>query len=225
MEHKRTVLIIDDHPIFREGLKSILGCSEILEVIGEASGAKDGLSIARKMNPDLVLTDISLPDENGIELTRKIRTALPDTRVIIISMHNKVDRIVDAFQAGATGYIIKESAAERLVDGIRDVLDGKYYLDSSVSHSVVKRLMESSPRDKMKTDTAYGALTSREQEVMALLAHGIPIKKIAERLFLSPKTVQNHRANIMSKLDIHNSHELIRYAARLGIIDVDVWRT
>jgi DNA-binding NarL/FixJ family response regulator len=224
VEKKKTILIIDDHPLFREGLKSILRQEGVFEVIGEAGNGREGLSTAQKMKPDLVLMDISLPDQSGIEVTRRIRTLLPETRVLIISMHNKAKTIAEAFKAGATGYIVKESTSERLLDGLKYVLDGKYFLDSSVSQEVVKKLMESPEKEKNITDTAYGKLTPREQEVMCMLAWGDTIQKIAEKLFISPKTVENHRANIMNKLDIHNIHELIRYAVKLGIIDIDLWK-
>ncbi|MBW1799205.1 MAG: response regulator transcription factor [Deltaproteobacteria bacterium] len=221
---KTTILIIDDHPLFREGLKAILRQEDMYEVIGEAGNGHEGLSMVRQMKPDFVLMDISLPDQNGIELTREIRTLSPGTRVLIVSMHNKVETIAEAFQAGATGYIVKESTTKRLLDGLKYILEGKYFLDSSVSQVVVKKLMESPVKEKNITDAGYGRLTLREQEVMCLLAEGVSIKKIAERLFISPKTVENHRASIMSKLGLHNGYELIRYAVKLGIIDVDIWK-
>ncbi|MFA5159247.1 MAG: response regulator transcription factor [Candidatus Omnitrophota bacterium] len=157
-------------------------------------------------------------------MTREMAGLLPQTRVLIVSMHNNVETIAEAFQAGATGYIVKESTAERLLHGLKYLSEGKYFLDSSVSQRVVKNLMESPEREKNITDAAYGTLTSREQEIMALLAEGISVNNIAKRLFISPKTVENHRANIMSKLGIHNIHELIRYAVKLGIIDIDRWK-
>jgi DNA-binding NarL/FixJ family response regulator len=143
--------------------------------------------------------------------------------VMMVSMHSKVDYIVKAFQAGATGYIVKDSAAERLLQGIDAVLKGEYFLDSSVSHKVVSKLMDL-PREKAKmTDIRYDALTSREQQVMVLLAEGRSAREIAEKLFISPRTVENHRTSIMRKLDLHSNHELIRYAAKLGLIDLESW--
>ena len=119
---------------------------------------------------------------------------------------------------------MKESAAERLTQGLKAVSRGEYYLDSSLSHKVVKKLMEFPEKEAKITDARYEALTPREQQVMRLLAEGISIKEIAERLFISPKTVENHRSNIMSKLELHSTIELIRYAARLGLIDLDLWK-
>jgi DNA-binding NarL/FixJ family response regulator len=224
MSKKKTILIIDDHPLFREGLKAIIGRDAHFEVVGEAGNGREGLRIAKELEPDLVLVDISLPDTSGIQLTREIRTLLPDTRILIVSMHSKIDYIAEAFQAGATGYVIKESASERLIKGLEYASRGDYFLDSSVSQQVVKRLMDSPAKDEKIKDAAYGNLTPREQEIMRLLAEGLSRKEIGEKLFISPKTVENHRTNIMNKLDLHSTIELIRYAARLGLIDVDLWK-
>jgi len=224
VDHKKTVLIIDDHPLFREGLKAIIERDSKFEVVGEAGTGREGLRMVKKLKPDLVLVDISLPDQSGIELTREIRSLILDTRVMIVSMHSKIDYIAEAFQAGATGYVIKESASERLLHALEYVSRGEYFLDSSVSQEVVKKLMESPAREAKITNAAYGTLTPREQEVMRLLAEGLSAKQVAKKLFISPKTVENHRSNIMSKLDLHSTVELIRYAAKLGLIDVDLWK-
>ena len=143
---------------------------------------------------------------------------------MIISMNSKIDYIAEAFQAGATGYVVKESASERLLHALEYVSRGEYFLDSSVSQEVVKKLMESPAREAKITNAAYGTLTPREQEVMRLLAEGLSTKEAAKRLFISPKTIENHRSNIMRKLGLHSTVELIRYAAKLGVIDVDLWK-
>jgi DNA-binding NarL/FixJ family response regulator len=222
--HKKTILIIDDHPLFREGLKAIIGRDNRFEVVGEAGNGREGLRLAKELKPDLALVDMSLPDQSGIQLTRELKNASLKTRIMIITMHSKVDYIVKAFQAGATAYVVKESAPERLIKGMDTVLEGEYFMDSSVSHKVVEKLMQFPKKGAKIANASYDTLTSREQEIMVLLAEGLSSKEIAEKLFISPKTVDNHRTNILRKLNLHSTIELIRYAARLGIIDVDLWK-
>ena len=224
MAPKKTILIVDDHPLVREGLKSILKPATAYEVVGQAGRAREALHLVKSLIPDLVLLDLSLPDKSGLEICREIRNISPPTHILIVSMHSKVDYIVKAFQAGATGYMTKESATERLLGGIERVLDGEYYMDGSVSHRVVEELMQTPDREMKITDAAYDTLTPREQEIMVLLAEGRSAKEAAEKLFISPKTVENHRTNIMNKLGLHSALELVRYAARLGLVDVDLWK-
>jgi DNA-binding NarL/FixJ family response regulator len=224
LSEKKSILIIDDHPLFREGLKVIIERDSHFEVVGEAGNGRQGLQLTKKLKPDMIIVDISLPDQSGIQLTREIRTLFSKTRILIVSMHSKIDYIAEAFQAGANGYVVKESASAKLLQGLESIARGDYFLDSSVSHAVVENLMKSPLKEAKITDADYNTLTPREQEVMRLLAEGLSSKEVAEKLFISPKTVENHRANIMNKLDLHNTIELIRYAAKLGLIDVDLWK-
>ena len=224
MVHHNTVLIIDDHPLFREGLKAIIARDASFTVVGEAGNRKEGLELAKKLEPNLIVMDISLPDGSGIELTQEIRSLFPEIRVMILSMHSKIDYISDAFRAGATGYVVKESATDRLLQALNTVLEGGYFLDTSLSHKVVEKLVTLPEEDAEIRDARYETLTAREQQVMRLLAEGLSVRKIAEKLFISPKTVENHRTRIMSKLDLHSYHELVKYAAKLGLIDVELWK-
>ena len=224
MDQRKSIVIVDDHPLFREGLKSIISRNTAYSVVGEAKNGRAGLQTALKLKPDLVLIDISLPDKSGIQLTREIRSQLPHTRILIISMHSKIDYIAEAFQSGATGYVVKESASNGLLKGLETVIRGDYFLDSSLSHAVVESLLDLPIKEARIKDDEYGSLTPREQEIMRLLAEGLSVKEIAAKLYISPKTVENHRSNIMNKLGLHNAIELIRYAARLGLIDVDLWK-
>jgi DNA-binding NarL/FixJ family response regulator len=221
---KNRLVIIDDHPLFREGLKAIIGQSTKHEVVGEAGTGRQGLKVVRELKPDLVLLDMSLPDQSGMELIREIIKVSSNTRVLVVSMHSQIDYIVKAFQVGAMGYLVKESATDLLLEGLEHVLKGNYFMDTSVSQQVVKKLVGLPAKETVVSAAGYDALTTREQEVMVLLAEGRSIKKVADTLFISPKTVENHRANIMRKLDLHSTYELIRYAAKLGIIDIDLWK-
>ncbi len=224
MAPKKTILIVDDHPLVREGLISILKSAAGYEVVGQAGNARNAIRMVKNLKPDLVLLDLALPDKSGIELSREIRNISPPTRILIVSMHSKVEYIVKAFQAGATGYMVKESATEKLLQGIDRVVNGEYFMDGSVSHRVVEKLMQTSEKEMKITDAAYETLTPREQEITVLLAEGYSAKETAAKLFISPKTVENHITSIMNKLGIHSTLELVRYAARLGLIDVDLWK-
>ena len=224
MVQKKTILIVDDHPLIREGLKAIIENQNGYEVVGEAGNGYEALQMTKKLKPDLILVDISLPDQSGIQLTREIRNLFSDIRIMIVTMHSKIDYIVEAFRAGATGYVLKESAANKLMEGIDSVLKGDCFMDASVSYKVVQRLTQIPAKEKTFINDDYDTLTPREQEVMTLLAEGLSSKQIAEKLFISAKTVENHRANIMKKLNLHSTMELVRYAAKLGLIDVDLWK-
>ncbi len=219
---KTTILIIDDHPLFREGLKAIITKDRRFNIVGEAGTGRDGLDMIGKVKPEVALVDISLPDENGMQLTRKIRGQFPKTQILIVSMHAKIEYIVKAFQAGATGYVVKESAAEGLIQGIDAVSAGKYFLDACSAHEVVENLMGDPVKKARPADSKYGSLTPREQEIIRMLAEGNSKNDIAKHLYIAPKTVENHKTNIMKKLDIRTQMELFRYAAHLGLIDVDL---
>jgi DNA-binding NarL/FixJ family response regulator len=224
MAGRKTVLIVDDHALFREGLKGIINRDPDYAVVGETGRADSALRLARSLRPQLVLVDIALPDQSGIELAGQLRKILPETAVMMVTMHSKVDYIVNAFQAGATGYVTKNSAPERLLQAMGVVLKGEYFLDSAVSQKVVERLAGLQKEPRPVAGAGWEALTAREQEVFVLLAEGRTLKQIAERLFISPKTVENHRTRIMRKLNLHSSVELIRCAARVGVIDLELWR-
>jgi DNA-binding NarL/FixJ family response regulator len=224
MPEKKTILIVDDHTLFREGLRAIIERHPLYETAGEACNAREAIHLVRKLKPDLALLDISLPDRSGLELIREMQKISSRTRIIIVSMHSKVDYIVKAFQEGATGYVTKDSASEKLLQGMDCVLKGDYFMDTSVSQKVVKKLVGLQEKETKFKDAAYDALTPREQEVMALVAEGFTTNEISEKLFISPKTVENHRSSIMRKLDLHSTIEIARYAAKLGLIDIDLWK-
>jgi DNA-binding NarL/FixJ family response regulator len=224
VKQKKSILIVDDHPLFREGLKSMLERDRRFAIAGEAGTGQDGLAMAKKIKPDMILIDVSLPDMSGIHLIYDIRKALPDIHIIIVSMHSKVDYIAEAFKAGATGYVSKDSASDMLLQGIEKVSKGEFFMDSSLSHKVIERLTKLPVRETRISGNDYSSLTPREQEIMRMLAEGTSPKETASKLCISPKTVENHRANIMKKLNLKGTMELVRYAARIGLIDIDLWK-
>jgi len=224
MKRKKHILIIDDHPLFREGIKTIIQGDSRYEVIGEAGNASQGLKLAKKLNPDLAVVDISLPDVSGFDLIRDMQKYSLDIPILVLSMHSRVDYIVKAFQAGAKGYLTKESASDMLIKGIEHTLKGNYFMDTSVSQQVVKKLAQLPDKKPVAIIKGYDSLTPREQEIMVLVASGMSSQKIADKLFISPKTVENHRSKIMRKLDVSSVIDLARHAAKLGLIDLDLWK-
>ena len=217
------IMIVDDHPLFREGLKTIVNRDKKYTVVTEAGNGKEGIQLAKKHRPDIILVDISMPGKNGIQMIRELKGALPKTHFIIISMHSEADYIVEAFRAGATGYMIKESAAAQLIKGLDAVAAGELFLDNALSQEVVFKLLQDKSDKASGRSDPYTTLTAREQEVMRMLAEGLTPKDVAKKLYISPKTVENHRTNLMKKLGLQSTVELIRYAARLGLIDLDTW--
>jgi DNA-binding NarL/FixJ family response regulator len=220
MVSKKRIVIVDDHTLFRKGLKAIIGNDNGFEVTGEAGNAADGLVLAGEAKPDIMIIDITLPDKDGIKLTREIRRDFPEIKVMIVSMHSKTDYIVEAFRSGALSYIVKDSATENLISGLHSVSKGVHYIDNSIAKEVIFGLQDADYKKKKKED-AYGCLTNREQQVYRLLVEGALVKEIAGKLFISPKTVENHRGNIMKKLDIHTTVELIRYAVDVGLVEMN----
>ncbi len=217
------IMIVDDHPLFREGLKTIVNRDKKYTVVAEAGNGKEGIQLAKKHRPDIMLVDISMPGKNGIQMIRELKNLLPETFFIIISMHSEADYIVEAFRVGATGYLIKESAATQLIKGLDAVAAGELFLDGALSQEVVFKLLQSKSDETSGKKDPYTTLTAREQEVMRMLAEGLTAKDVAKKLYISPKTVENHRTNLMKKLGLNSTVELIRYAARLGLIDLDTW--
>ncbi len=215
------VLVADDHSIFREGIKMVLSRNQDLEIIAEAEDGRAAVKEALAHRPDLVIMDISMPGLTGIEATREILAQSPQTRVIILSVHSRKTFIMEALKAGARGYVVKDSAGEKLLDAVGAVLKGESYLDSPVASLLVEefvRLPLSNPEGDLSP-----ALTERELQVLRLIVDGLTNKQIAEHLCISPKTVENHRGNIMAKLGLHDVIDMVKYAISTGLVDLDTW--
>lgn len=214
---KIRIVIADDHGIVREGIRMILASQEDFEVVGEASTGREAVELARHMKPDVVLMDISMPDLNGIEATRRIREELPSVQVLGLTMHEEENYVFQMLKAGGAGYVLKRAASEDLVAAVRAVHRGEAFLYPSVAKLVVRDYLERAGRQEQ--DTSLDGLTEREREVLTLIAEGLTNQEIAQRLFISVKTVQTHRAHIMEKLNLHDRTELVRYAIRKGLIE------
>jgi DNA-binding NarL/FixJ family response regulator len=217
------VVICDDHSIFREGIKNVLARNPALEVIGEAADGFAAVETVKKLKPDLVVMDIAMPEQSGIEATREITQVLPEIRVIILSVHSRKTFIMEALKAGARGYVLKDSAGDKLLDAVNAVLRGECYLDSPVAGHIVDEFVKLPEKDAEEEPQTQERLTDRERQILRLIVEGLPNKEIATRLFLSPKTVDNHRARIMAKLGRHDVIGLVKFAIATGLVDPDSW--
>ncbi|MBQ7746246.1 MAG: response regulator transcription factor [Spirochaetia bacterium] len=215
------VVIIEDHALMREGIKAIISRDEKIKVIGESDNVDEGYDVVINSNPDILLLDIALHGSSGLVLAKRLLTAKPDLLIIIITAYSKIDYILEAVESGVKGYILKESSPENLADAIEKVYAGEIYIDSYISNKVIKSLITKNDVEIAEDNkSAYSKLSLREQQILKLLIDGVPIKDIAEELFISSKTVENHKASIMVKLKCKNMTELIRYAISIGLIDV-----
>lgn len=215
------ILLVDDHQIMREGLMSLMANEPDLEVVGDASDGRQAVQLAKKLKPDLVVMDISMPGLSGIEATRQILDEAAQARVLALSMHSDPRFVAGALEAGAHGYMIKDCTSQELLECIRTVAGGGTYLSPQVAEVVVKGFVR---RLGEETGTPPASvLTPREREVLQLLVEGHTVKAIAQRIHLGVKTVETHRRNIMEKLGLKNMVDLIKYAMREGVVSLDEW--
>lgn len=210
MKPKIKVLIVEDNQLFREGLKSLLAPNSHYEIIAEAPDGLEALRLVRKIQPDFILLDLSMPKLNGISVIKEIKSIYPDIKILALTIHESDDFVLQAFDAGANGYCVKDSSLPELKIAIQTVLEGKTYISPQISDQVMEGYLERSKTLKKKSD--WDTITQREREVLKLVAEGYKNKQIAELLHISVKTVEKHRANIMKKLDLHNASELTAYA-------------
>jgi DNA-binding NarL/FixJ family response regulator len=202
----------------RDGLRNLLKEESDIEVIGEADNGRDAVKISIEKNPDIVVMDIAMHDMNGIEATRQIKKENPDIKIIALSMHSERQIVVGIFRAGASGYLLKDSTSAELVEAIRTIYLGRKYISHKISDIVLKEISNTKKDSK---EIGLDVLTNRESEILQLISEGNSTKRIAKVLFISPKTVESHRANIMEKLNIHNLPELTKYAIRAGLTSLD----
>ena len=212
------ILVADDHKIVRDGLCSLIQKQPNLEVVAEAENGRTAVKLARRLKPDLIIMDLNMPDLNGIGAARQILAELPDTKIIVLSMHADKQFVAGALKAGASGYLLKDCAFEELARALRTVLKHQTYLSPDIAGTVVRDYLE-----QLYTADSAGeaALTPREREVLQLIAEGRSTKETAARLNVSIKTVESHLRNIMEKLDLHSTAELTKYAIRKGLTSLE----
>lgn len=212
-----TIVIADDQYLIRRGLRSLLQTEEGFEILAETEDGLDTVEVVEHMQPTLLICDLKMPGLNGIEITKQLNKRAPQTRVIILSIYNDESYVIEALQSGASAFVLKESAPDELLHAIRETVVGHRYLCSALSQRAIELYVDKK-KDKYEKQHTGNGLTNREQEILHLSAEGNSAKRIAERLCISRRTVESHRANVLRKLGLKNQSELIRYAIRAGIL-------
>jgi two-component system response regulator NreC len=215
LDRLRTILV-EDHTIVREGLRPLLEGRGVV-IVGEAGDGLQAVKLAKEEKPDLVIMDLMLPRLSGIEAARRIRKSLPNVKIIMLTIHDEPPFVFKSLEAGANGYLVKESPLDELIAAIRAVMSGETYLSSNFPRTLLGSYAKHRQRGK-KTDE-FALLTKREREILQYIAEGYTSPRIAQTLFISRKTVENHRANIMEKLNIHDTAGLVRYAIKIGLVE------
>jgi len=210
------VVVCDDHALFREGVKTILHSQPDIEVVGEASDGQEGVEKAIRLYPDVVLMDIAMPVLKGFDATRRIKKSRPDIKVLILTVYDDEDMVARCLDAGAAGYVLKDSPPTQLIYAVQAVYRGQQYMSPQVLTGLVRQYMLG---QTMEIKVGYDLLSDREREILVSLAEGQSLKDIASLLNLSVKTVDAHKVNLMRKLDLHDRSELIRYAIRKGLVE------
>ena len=214
------LMIADDHKLLRQGLRSLIEKETGMSIVGESENGKETTDMARKLMPHVVVMDVAMPDLNGIEATRRITEQNPKIKVVALSGHHDRHFVAEMLKAGASAYVLKDTAYEELIRAIREVMNGKTYLSPAAAQGVVDMFVRAPAGQSAKP--AFASLTEREREVLQLLAEGRSTKEMAEAMDVSVKTVETHRRNIMEKLDLHSVAQLTRYAIREGVTSLDV---
>jgi DNA-binding NarL/FixJ family response regulator len=210
-----TIVLADDHQVVRQGLRSLLEAEPRFRVVGEAGNGLDVPRIVERLRPDVLVLDMIMPGLNGLEITRQVKKRSPKTQVVILSMHKDESYVLEALQNGAAAYVVKDSSAQELVKAVREAASDRHYLSPPLSASAIEAYVQ---RAKASAIDPYHSLSSREREVMQLAAEGNTNAEIGKRLFISRRTVEIHRANMMHKLGLRNQTDLIRYALKRGIL-------
>ncbi len=217
MKKPYRIIITEDHTILRQGLRVLLSSDPDFKIVGEAEDGREAIRLAEALSPDLILMDLSMPKMTGIEAISEIKKRSTDIKIVVLTVHGGEEYVLSALEAGADGYVLKDANRDELTTAIRKVLEGKRYLSPDVSGKVIEGYLEG--KTALRKKTSWDTLTPREREILKLIAEGYKNREMAEALFISPKTVQKHRANLMEKLDLHNAVALTVFAIEKGIID------
>jgi DNA-binding NarL/FixJ family response regulator len=216
-----TIFIADDHSILRDGLKLILSSEPNYDIVGESGDGLETVQMVEKTRPDVLILDISLPTMSGIEVTRHLKKYVPETRIIILSRHDKEDYVNQLLKFGIGGYILKEDAGDDVIRAIEEVIKGNMFLSPRIATSLVTDYMAAKKERRADMpQTPFGLLTPREREILKLIAEGNKSSEIGKTLRISPQTVKTHRANIMKKLNLHKTADLVHYAIKHGFIEI-----
>jgi len=216
MKIKKRIVIAEDHTILREGLRALLSSAQDLEIIGEAENGRDAIQCAETMEPDLILMDLSMPKMSGMDAVREIKRRSPGIKVLVLTVHKTDEYILASLEAGADGYVLKDATKTELMSAITTVLKGKRYLSPEVSGKVIDGYLEG--KKSIKVRSVWDVITSREREILKLVAEGYKNKEIADYLCISAKTVDKHRTNLMKKLDLHSVSALTALAIEKGLV-------
>ncbi len=216
MKSPYKIVIAEDHTILRQGLRALLSFDPDFEVVGEAEDGRAAVRSVETLSPDLLLIDLSMPRMSGIEAITEIKKRSPATRIVVLTVHKGEEYVLSALRAGADGYILKDAGHDELMTAVKKVLEGKRYLSPDISEKVIGGYLEG--RRALKA-APWDTLTQREREILKLIAEGHKNKEIAEHLFISLKTVEKHRSNLMRKLDLHNTAALTAFAMEKGLIE------
>jgi DNA-binding NarL/FixJ family response regulator len=214
---KLKIVLAEDHTILREGLRALLSADPGFEIIGEAQNGREAVRCVERLEPDLLLMDLSMPRMSGMDAIREIKNRYPDIKIIALTVHKTEEYLLTTLKAGADGYVLKDATHEELVMAIKNVMSGKSYLSPGVSEKVIEGSLEG--RESNRSLSPWETLSQREREVLKLIAEGFKNKEIAEDLCISLKTVEKHRANLMKKLDLHNAAALTVYAVQKGLVN------
>lgn len=209
------IVVADDHRIVREGLVSLLSANGECEVVGEASNGTEAVELAQRLHPNVMLIDLSMPGLNGMEVVRRIAALDRNIRLLVLTMHEEEEYVLHLVKAGAHGFMLKDNASEQLIEAVKSLHARRGFFDSHAA----KVMADQYRRPADQVEDPYGALTPREREVFHLIIEGLTTKEIARQLDISTKTAENHRAHIIDKLDCKNTVELVRFAARRGLLD------